>query len=167
MVYSSPRKGAVLTTLIPFRPQRVPWQTASFAALPTHMFSPVNPKRVNWNNSLGQRWCCCYSSTYSRPYHQVVDITCYFFPCSLSLENTIQPPERQTQALRTVQLILSEESSSYFSWMTHDIQWPRKQSKFRAKSNSQSAPAAWTWVSGHRSHAMAKRFQIFLESLNT
>lgn len=43
-------------------------------ALPTHMFSLANPKRVNWNHSLGEKLLCCYPSTYSSHYHQFLAV---------------------------------------------------------------------------------------------
>lgn len=52
--------GTVLTTLIPFSPQRrMSWQKASTAALPTHMFSHVNVKRGNWDKDDGVAVLSC------------------------------------------------------------------------------------------------------------
>lgn len=65
-----PHRGAVVTTLSP----EAPWQAASTTALPTHMFSPANPRRVDWNRSLGERWLCCYPSTYTSPYQQFLAV---------------------------------------------------------------------------------------------
>lgn len=149
---------AALTTLIPFSPQRtVSWQKASTAALPTYMFSHVNLKRVNWEKDNGVLFFHVFKSippTFG-------SYLLHFFPCSLSLKNAIQQLESQTQAIRSVQLIQWEESSSHFVRMTPRIWWTKEQS--RSSSWSQrvaSLHAAWIRMSRPTSHATARDFRL-------
>lgn len=133
----SPGKGAALTTLTPSKTLSAMANSQDRSLSHSHV-QPCKPQESQLEQLSGTKMMLLLSL------HLLKSLPPTFGSHFLHFFSLLFIPQEYNSAPRksNTRAVQPEESFSCFSWMTCRIRWARKQSSFRAWSNSESAPTA-------------------------